>query len=829
MATQCPKCNFDNPETASFCADCGTQLEPTNDIPSITKTLETPLQRLTKGTLFANRYEILEKLGKGGMGEVYRVKDKKLDEEMALKVLRPEIAVHEGTIERFKNELKFARKITHRNVCRMYDLNEEGDTPFITMEYVDGENLKSLIKRKEKLSAKETIALAKQVCEGLIEAHNLDVIHRDLKPQNIMVDDKGVAKVMDFGIARSVEAAGVTQTGVMIGTPDYLSPEQAEGEETDHRSDIYSLGVILYEMITGDVPFKGETALSVAMKHKSQFPLNPKILNPDISEDLSRLILICMEKDKERRYQAAEALLNDLHNIEDGLPLGTKIRPRRETFTRTLIRKKLIIPALVVALAIIAILIWQFLPQRGEGPITSNKPSIVVLPFDDLSPLKNQEHICEGLAETLITALSQIENLFVPARTSAFSFQGREKNYQEIGERLNVETVLKGSIQKSGQVLRITARIINTSDDSLLWSETYDGEEQDIFEIQDQISMEIVDNLKIELLGEEKVRLVKQYTKNAEAYNLYLKGIYFLNRFHIGDSDKAFECFEQALEKDPYYAKAYVGIARCHYLLGEYRNLRPKDYFPKAKMAIEKALEIEDGLAEAHVILGWIKWGFDWDWPAAEDEFKLAIELSPNLANAHSEYSRYLKSMGRNNEAIAEAKIAKELDPLSFRIGYVLGGVLKRARQYDQAIEEYKRILDMDPNYSLARVQLIKTYREKGMYDEATGEFKKLGELSRTAQLKAELAQIYALSKNEKEAERILVNLINLSKERYASPSRIAGIYAGLGQNDQAFDWLERAYEERDPGLIKIKTDPIFDNLSSDPRYKILLNKLNLN
>jgi serine/threonine protein kinase len=334
MTTQCPKCKAENPDTQSYCGDCGTQLAHLSDISSATETLKIPIKNLSTGKIFAERYEILEKLGKGGMGEVYRVKDVKLDEEMALKVLKPEVAAQEGTIVRFKNELKLARRIAHRNVCKMYDLNEEGETPFITMEYVKGENLKSFIRKNDKLSEEETIALAKQVCEGLVEAHELGVIHRDLKPHNIMVDDKGVAKVMDFGIAHSVEAAGVTQTGIMIGTPNYISPEQAEGDEVDQRSDIYSFGVILFEMVTGGLPFRGDTALSVALKHQTQLPQEPKKLNPDISENLSRLILVCMEKERERRYQTAEALLADLRSIEEGLSPGTMIRPKRDTVNR---------------------------------------------------------------------------------------------------------------------------------------------------------------------------------------------------------------------------------------------------------------------------------------------------------------------------------------------------------------------------------------------------------------------------------------------------------------------------------------------------------------
>ena len=364
MAIKCRKCDAENTSDSQFCKECATPLPHSDDI-SITKTLETPIEELTKGSTFAGRYQIIEELGKGGMGKVYKALDKEINEEVAIKFLKPEIASDEKTIERFRSELKFARKISHKNVCRMYHLAKEEDTFYLTMEYVSGEDLKSFIRSKGKLTEKKAISIAKQVCEGLAEAHELGIIHRDLKPQNIMIDSKDNAKIMDFGIARSVEAKGVTQTGIIIGTPDYMSPEQVESKEVDQRSDIYSMGIILYEMVTGSIPFRGETALSVALKHKAQIPKDPRKLNPKVSESLSRLILVCMEKDRERRYQTAEDLLADLRNVEEGLPLGTKIRPRRKTFVTTLIRNKLFIPAsAVIVLAIVAIMIWQFFFKR---------------------------------------------------------------------------------------------------------------------------------------------------------------------------------------------------------------------------------------------------------------------------------------------------------------------------------------------------------------------------------------------------------------------------------------------------------------------------------
>ena len=819
---RCPKCQTENPDDSKYCKECATPI-PASEVISVTKTFETPLGGLTRGTTFAGRYEIIEELGKGGMGRVYRALDKQINEDVAVKLIKPEIAADENILERFSNELKLARKISHKNICRMYHLEKEAKAPYITMEYVPGEDLKSVVKRREKIPEEEAISIAKQVCEGLDEAHELGVIHRDLKPQNIMIAEDGNAKIMDFGIARSLEAPGVTASGVMIGTPDYISPEQAEGEEADQRSDIYALGVILYEMVTGSVPFKGDTALSVALKHKAQLPKEPRKFNPEVSENLSRLILVCMEKDRERRYQKAEELLADLRNIEEGFPLGTKIRPRRETFVATLIRKKLFIPALIVALAFIALVVWQLLPKAPS--ITS----IAVLPFEDQSPNKDQEYFCDGLSEELINRLTNIESLRVPAKTSSFFFKGKGSSIQEIGKVLNVNMILGGSLRKAGNKLRITVQLVNVIDGYTIWSNKYERNLEDYFALWDEISLAIVDNLKIKLLGEERAKLVKRHTENLEAYNLYVRGRYFLDKGTEEDMEKSLDYFQQAIEEDPTYAPAYVGKADCYIILADFGYLSSKEAYPKVRAAAEKALEMDNTLAGAYASLGYVKYRYDWDWAGAEKDFKRALDLDPNYGYAHLSYSLYLSDMGRHNEAIKEAKRGLESDALSLDFNNVLGWILYEASRYDRAIEQLQNLLEIDQNYWVAHENLARAYAGKGMYKKAIVEAQKAIELSgRNKTAIATLGYIYALAGRKDKARKVLDDLLELSKKEHVSSFWVAIVYTYLGQKDQAFEWLEKAYEEHEVYLSLLKVIPLLDSLRSDPRYKALLKKMNL-
>ncbi len=819
MSTVCPKCQTANPEDSKLCMECSSSLEPTHEI-SATKTLETPGKGITTGTTFASRYEVIKELGKGGMGKVYMALDNEIDEEVALKLLKPEIASDDSTVERFRNELKFARKISHKNVCRMYHLSKEGEIPYITMEYVEGEDLKSLVKKRGKLSDAESISIVKQLCEGLAEAHRLGVVHRDLKPQNIMIDKEGTAKIMDFGISRFVEAPGVTTTGMIIGTPDYLSPEQAEGEETDQRADIYSLGVILYELTTGRVPFKGDTALSVALKHKSKVPSNPKELNPNISENLNRLILICMAKEREERYQTAEELLLDLNNIEAGIPLGKRILPKKKKLfkKRRVIRWKQIFLFGGVPLLLVLFIAGAFYLYTTRAATIH---SIAVLPFENLTGDSEQEYFVDGITDELIGNLGRIKAFRrVISFWTVAQYKNAKKPLPEIAQELNVDAVVTGSVQKTGGSLSIRVQLIKVNpDEQNLWEETYDRILTDVLVMSGEIAQTIAREIRINLTTEEKTLFADTRQINPETYQAYLKGMSYLTDITIDSetADKAIACFNEAVENDPTDPLAYAGLAYGYTTIGHSYNPTP-DAWPRARAAADRALRLDPMLAEGYAALADVKLYYEWDWEGAEQAFLRANELNPNLALNHFHYAWLLAEIGRMDEAIVEHKRAQELDPLTPLHTAWLGGLYWIDGKYDKAIIEIQKVFEFEPDNHLATWLLALVYADIGRYEEAVETHEKYMAPWWS------LARLYAEVGREDEAREIAAKL-----EEQPDPLRtfgLAAMYTALGDKDKAFQWL--AYKPHHAWMPAFRIFFWFTPLHDDPRFHDLLQKMNL-
>jgi serine/threonine protein kinase/Flp pilus assembly protein TadD len=776
------------------------------------------------------RFEIIEKLGSGGMGSVYRALDIKIGEEVAVKVVRPEIASDPKNLDRFANELKLARKINHKNVGRMYEIMEDDNIHFITMEYVPGQDLKSLIKQTGQLTAKKAISIAKQIGDGLAEAHRGGVVHRDLKSSNIMIDKQGNAHITDFGIARSVQAEGITRTGIILGTPEYMSPEQVSGKELDERSDIYSLGVILYEMVTGKVPFGGDTPLSVAMKHKNEVPEMPRKINAEIPSDLERLILDCMEKDRKKRYQSAAEVVEVLRNLEMKRTTTVTVFPdedgegerREKEKTGKLSKKRFYLYGALVLLSIlVAITVISYFP-KSENEIDS----IAVLPLLNLSDDPQDEYFSDGMTEALISELAKIKTLRVISNTSVMRYKGGDKSIPEIARELNVDAILEGSVMHADGKVRIIAQLIQTNPERHIWNDSYEQKLSDILTLQKEMARAITEEIQIRLSPEEEARLDRTDSVDPEAYVAYLRGRFFWNQRTEEGYRKALDYFQQAIDIAPDYALAHAGLADT-YIVSDLPD--PDTAIIRARVAAKKALEIDEDLAEAHTTLAFADM-FEWDWAAAEQGFRKAIELNPSYATARHWYGLYLAWTGRFDEALVQLRRARELDPLALAIDNALGNTLFWARRYDEAIDHHLQTLEVDENYVRGHRSLGFAYLIKGMYEKALEEFQWLIEITGIPEDNAALALTHAIMGNEDEARRILAQLSHLDEDvklRHSISFELAQVHVALGEFDEAIGYLNRAYEENNGEMVYLQVGPFFDPLREDPRFQELLDRMN--
>jgi serine/threonine protein kinase/tetratricopeptide (TPR) repeat protein len=735
-----------------------------------------------------SHYKILEKIGEGGMGVVYKAEDTKLKRTVALKILHPELTRDSEARERFLLEARAAASLEHQNICSIYGIDEVENQIFIVMSYVDGLNLKEKI-GSGPLKVNEALNITLQIAEGLAEAHDKGIIHRDIKSANIMIPGKGQVKILDFGLAKLKGKSGLTKVGNTLGTAFYMSPEQVLGKEVDHKTDIWSLGVVLYEMVTGHLPFKGEYDQSIMYTIMNEEPEPVTGLRTGIPMEFERILTKTLAKNPEERYQQIEGLEIDIISLRKKLEMGL---------------------------------------LKDVTTDTGSKPSIAVLPFRDMSPQKDQDYFCEGIAEEIINSLTQIERIRVISRTSAFVFKDKNIDAREIGKRLEVDTLLEGSIRKAGNRLRITAQLIIVTDGSHLWSERFDREMEDIFAIQDEITLSVVDNLKIKLLGKEKENIVKHYTDDQEAHNSYLKGRYFWNRRHKVGYKMALEHFQEAIVKDPLFALAYVGIADTYGVRGLFGILPPRKAFTEAKAAAKKAIDIDQTLGEIHASLGFINFYYDWDWQKAEHEFKKALKINPSYAWAHEWYALFLVSMARFDEAIPKAKKALELNPLSIIMNAVAGCVYWIARRFDESIMHLKKAIELDPSFLLSYVWLGSGYAILGKRDEAIATLRKgiilAGDMPYALGF---LGQGLAMTGQIAEAQAILDQMNQLSSKIYVSPIYKAIVYSGLGKMNKAIKHTTEAFELREPLLAMSKTMLQLD-MRGDSRFLELLKKMGL-
>jgi eukaryotic-like serine/threonine-protein kinase len=759
-------------------------------------------------------YRILKRIGAGGMGEVYLAEDTRLKRQVALKVLPEKVSADVNVLRRFKQEARAASALNHPHIVTIYDVSLDGRTDepnYIAMEFVEGSALDEKL-RAGRMSIEEILDVAPQIADALDAAHTRGITHRDIKPSNIMLTERKQVKVLDFGLAKIVTPPNQaphddstlvnTETGLIMGTPVYMSPEQALGRQLDARTDIFSLGVVMYEMAAGQRPFDASNYGELVNMIVNTEPEALARLNPSLPMEYERIVRRCLAKNRELRYQSARELLSDLVNLKRDL---TSSAGDAVTSSRTRI---------------------AVLPQSSGTLIFD---SLAVMPLLDLSDTPTTEYLCDGITENIINSLSQLSGLSVMARSTVFRFKNKEVEPQAVGRELNVHVVLTGRMRLLGERLILNMELVKVADGTLVWGEQFSRPQSDLLTLPDEIAREVSNKLRIKLTLSGEKPLVKRYTENVEAYRLYLKGRYYWSKRPENGFMQGIDYYRQAIEVDPLYALAYAGLADSYSILGSWESsaLPPMETMPRAKAAAMKALEIDEHLAEAHTALAYVSLHYDWDWAAAGAGFKRALELNPSYINVHHWLAHYYTAMGQFEAAFTESRYIKDHDPLDLISNVHMAWHYWLSRQPDDALEQTRQLLKLEPQSFWPRFFNGVVYVQKEMYREAMEELlqatSKAGEMTF---VQAALGHAYALQGSTANAYRVLDDLRELAQEKYVPAYDMATVYIGLGDADEAFVWLNKAYEERSGWLTYLNVEPRLDSLRSDPRFRDLMRRV---
>jgi eukaryotic-like serine/threonine-protein kinase len=808
-------------------------IAPVIDINEAARVAGTTLAPPDPSGQIISHYRILQKIGGGGMGVVYHAEDIRLGRHVALKFVAGKLANADEAQRRFLREARAASSLNHPNICTIYEIEEHEGGPVIVMELLEGQTLKEIL-RNGPLELRLLLDMGTQLANALDAAHAKGIVHRDIKPGNIFFSKRGPVKILDFGLAKLTPGHLVpaedcedplTRAGVLPGTTPYMSPEQIRDEELDGRSDLFSLGTVLYESATGQKPFAGKNAVTTmdAILRSQLTP--PSRISPKLPSDFDDICAKALEKDAASRYQKADQIRDDLQILRRKLDVHPDA-VAMPLAKRTVLRRR---PRILALSRLGAGLAHYFWP-KPTGPATAaDVRSLAVLPFNPLVDACGDEVLEMGMADTLITKLSSIGEIAVRPLAAVRNYTDPSQDPASIGRELGVDAVLDGSIQHVGERVRVTVRLVRASDGRQLWSSRFDEKFNDIFAVQDSISEDVAGELVPRLTSKELEFLAKRYTADTEAYELYLKGSFFCDKRTREGVERAIQYFQEALDRDPNYALAYLGIADCYRGLPFMNDARSTEAFPKAKEAALKALEIDPRLADAHANLGYIKFLFDWNWEGSRKDYRRALQLNPNSPDAHLGYAHLLSNLGQHKEALAEADRALRLDPLSLLIGALRGHFFFQARRYPEAIDHLHKTLEIDPNFWITQINLGKPLQVEGRTEEALDAFRKAGELSSGVTEAMSLAgYTYAVSGQRIEAERILRELKTISEKRYVPPYNVAMVYNGLGDSAETLRWLEKAYEERDVHMIFLGVDPKWDKLRSDPGLISLVKRMNL-